>query len=193
MYSIAKMRRISLLRQRVPALYVSLGCELTLSTDNLIVASGDPSNFVIAGTRYVLVELNELLLPRQNDEGIHELVSLGLIPVIAHPERSFYFRRHLPLLAEWISIGSFAAITANSLTGFCGSEVRSLADQLLKRNLVHCIVSDGRSRKATPLAFRRHCSRNRMVGAERAHRMVFENPDSFVRGQPFQSMTNHSA
>jgi len=181
----AAQEKITLLRQRFPVLKFSLGCEFTISTNNLAAAAINPANFIIDDTNYILIEVNEALLPRQNEEGIQELMSRGLVPVIAHPERNRLFYRHHDLLIEWISIGCISAITGNSLTGFWGSEVRSQAEQLLKKNLVHCIVSDGHDPVRRPLSLTEGvAAASRIVGTERAREMVFDNPERIVSGQP---------
>ena len=79
---------------------------------------------------------DELRLPRvRGSEGVPvgaadmlaQLMSKGFVPIISHPERNRGFAARPELLFEFVSMGCAAQVTAASLTGELGREVRSTA------------------------------------------------------------------
>ncbi len=177
--------KIQHLRERYPDLKFSLGCEFTLSYDNLDRAVQNPKGFTLGSTNYILVEPSEILRPNQNEEGLHELRGLGLIPVLAHPERNTFLRNQVELLEEWTEAGCLSAITGNSLTGFWGQEIRQRAEMMLKRGLVHCIVSDGHDPVRRPLVLSAGvAAAAKIVGEEAARALAVDNPGRIVDGLP---------
>jgi len=62
--------------------------------------------------------------------------------VLAHPERSPLFLRDPQRLGALVSKGMLCSITASSLVGVFGREVRSFALALVREGLVHNVTSD---------------------------------------------------
>jgi protein-tyrosine phosphatase len=62
--------------------------------------------------------------------------------VLAHPERSPLFLRDPRRLGALVSRGMLCSITASSLVGVFGREVRSFALALMREGLVHNVTSD---------------------------------------------------
>jgi protein-tyrosine phosphatase len=62
--------------------------------------------------------------------------------VLAHPERSPVFLRHPRRLEGLVSQGMLCSITAGSLVGVFGSDVRRFALALMREGLVHNVTSD---------------------------------------------------
>jgi protein-tyrosine phosphatase len=62
--------------------------------------------------------------------------------VLAHPERSPLFRRAPARLRALVDQGMLCSVTAGSLTGAFGHEVRDFAVALVREGLVHNITSD---------------------------------------------------
>ena len=73
---------------------------------------------------------------------LRDLEARGYGIVLAHPERSPAIRRNPDLLTDLLSTGMLSSITAGSLMGRFGEEVRRFAFEMLEQGLVHNITSD---------------------------------------------------
>ncbi len=70
--------------------------------------------------------------------------------VIAHPERCPAFHKDPAALARLVDAGVLTSITAGSLTGRFGREVRRFARRLLDDGLVHNVASDAHDSFSRP-------------------------------------------
>ena len=178
----AKIRE---LRSRFTEIEFSLGCELSITQNNLELAIRHPERFTIADTSYMLVELSDAYMPNQLQDALGELISLGVTPILAHPERNPLLKRRFDLLEEWISMGCLSAITGNSLLGFWGGEIRKITESMLRDGLTHFIVSDGHDPKTRPVLLGDAlAAAAKVIGHKRALELVLGNPASVVQGEP---------
>jgi protein-tyrosine phosphatase len=76
------------------------------------------------------------------DRLVATVQSAGYRIVLAHPERCPAFHRDLDLLQTFVSNGALTSITAGSLVGRFGKEVKRFALRLLDDGLVHNVASD---------------------------------------------------
>lgn len=90
----------------------------------------------------VLVELPVHHVPRGASDILDELGSLGLQPIIAHPERNTQLARDPALLREWVEGGALAQVTAQSCIGRFGPQARAAAREMVQQGLIHFIASD---------------------------------------------------
>jgi len=74
-----------------------------------------------------------------------ELMSEGITPIIAHPERNKVFMRNSELLYELIQQGSLAQANSASFLGLYGLTVQRKALEFLRMNMFHFIASDSHS------------------------------------------------
>ena len=58
---------------------------------------------------------------------VFELQTMGIMPLLAHPERYHWLHRHPDVLGELVAKGVRAQVTAASLTGRAGREQQALA------------------------------------------------------------------
>jgi protein-tyrosine phosphatase len=70
--------------------------------------------------------------------------------VLAHPERSPLFLRHPRRLHALVSKGVVCSITAGSLVGVFGPDVREFAFALVRERLVHNVTSDAHDASRRP-------------------------------------------
>lgn len=106
-----------------------------------------------------------------------ELMSEGVTPIIAHPERNSVFVRNPSFLVELIQTGALAQANSGSFSGIYGREAEQAAFRFLEMNLIHFIGSDGHNTGA--LAPRLLEARKRaegIIGKERANALVEDNP-----------------
>jgi protein-tyrosine phosphatase len=172
------------LQSRFPTCHFTLGCELSVSQENIDNVRACSSWYTIGGTNYLLVEFGHFDLPTHMNNVLSEFISIGLLPIIVHPERNALLQRRVDLLEEWVSFGCLTQITASSLTGFWGAAPKSACEVLLKKNLVHVIASDAHdSGRRSPVLSDSRKAAARIVGDKLATAMVSEIPAAIVRGE----------
>lgn len=115
-------------------------------------------NFFHSRLRDYLREFHELLTINNSDyfllefpvdfifpgsrQFVYNVMSDGYIPIIAHPERNRQLRKDPALLYELLQIGALSQVTAGSIRGDFGPDVRAAAMDFLKWNMVNVIASD---------------------------------------------------
>jgi protein-tyrosine phosphatase len=80
--------------------------------------------------------------PLAFDSAIARLRSLGLVPLVAHPERNPTIQEDPRLLAGLVADGACIQITAASLDGRAGRAAARTARRLLDLGLVHVLATD---------------------------------------------------
>ena len=135
--------RIAELHQAAgPLPRIHRGCDFHLSLENIQDALVNPPKYAINGLNYLLVEFSDMLIPRTTPEIFGRLQSVGLTPIITHPERNALLHTRLDQMQLWIENGALVQVTAGSLLGAFGRAAKSVAAELMNRNMVHFVASD---------------------------------------------------
>jgi protein-tyrosine phosphatase len=138
--------------------------------------------------RYLLLELPYQQVPMRVDETIFQLRLAGFVPLMAHPERVAYYLEDAARVAASVRIGALMQVTGASLTGRFGDRARTFAEDLLRRNLVHVLASDSHDvRHRPPVLAEAMQAAARLVGEERARRLVIDNPQAILDGREVES------
>ncbi len=136
------------------------------------------------GGRYLMVEFDSMSLPYQGEEALFKLIARGIIPIITHPERNFEIARTPKRYYRMIKMGCLGQVTAMSLTGEFGPEVKRVAERLLSHRLIHFIASDTHSvHQRPPLLSPAVREAEKTVGRDEARRMVTEYPRALLEGR----------
>ena len=176
------------LASRFRDLKFTLGCEVTISDWSLDQIVRCPEQFTIGTTTNMLVEANETYMPKKLEDALGELISCGVTPIVAHPERHPTLRRRMDVMENLIAMGCLAAATGSALSGFWGSEIRTSAETMLRRGLVQFLVSDGHNTEGRPIILAdAKRTATKIVGREQAHELVWDNPSSVILGLPVSS------
>ena len=69
----------------------------------------------------------------------------GFTPIITHPERDGDVQNNPKILEGMVNKGALVQVTAMSLTGDFGDQVRGTAFRLVKSGLAHVVASDAHS------------------------------------------------
>ncbi|MBB6176106.1 protein-tyrosine phosphatase [Anoxybacillus tengchongensis] len=96
----------------------------------------------LAETKYVLIELPNNHVPRYTEQLIFDMQLQGLIPIIAHPERNSELVEHPNKLYDLVKKGVLTQLTAASVAGKFGKNIKKFSLQMIEANLVHLIASD---------------------------------------------------
>ena len=166
------------------------GIELTLLPGAEIAFSPELPQLLKSGTHltinrapYFLLEFRPQAVPANIEQFLSTLMDAGYLPVIAHPERNSWFTHRHDVLTSLVRRGALLQITADSLLGRLGADVRTFSRQLLSNNLVHIIASDAHNSSDRPALLSGAVSAAaELVGAELAAAMVTANPLAVING-----------
>ncbi|MFQ5650340.1 MAG: tyrosine-protein phosphatase [bacterium] len=138
--------------------------------------------------KYFLVEFPMQGIPRFVAEYFFEIITKGMTPVIAHPERNMGVVRNPERAYEFVQRGALLQVNAGSITGRHGEPIKDTAAILMNSNLVHFVGSDGHNTRRRPLTLRD--AMNRVAeewGEERAQALFHHNPRKVLAGEPIQA------
>lgn len=171
-----------------PELY--LGGEIALHSESVEEIYQLPGGELptLAGSRYVLIELDWHGLGPNILEVVHELRVKGLFPIIAHPERYRWLAGKPEMIENLVERGAYLQLTAMSVTGQLGPEIQKLCQDLLRHDLVHFVASDMHNLRGRPPGLQE--ARQQVLvdrGAEATKRIFDNNPRALVADQPLDT------
>ena len=181
-------RKIAELREAAgPVPCIHRGCDFHLTPENIQDALANPGKYSINHLRYLLVEFSDLMIPKTTQEIFDRLQGAGLTPIITHPERNFLLHSRLDQLKSWVENGALVQVTAGSLLGAFGRAARSVAADLMNRNLVHFIASDAHdTRHRTPVLREAYRYVEKTWSAARAETLFVAAPAAVIAGEEIQ-------
>ncbi len=105
----------------------------------------------INNTDYILLEFRMGKKPRKLAEVVHDLKSMGVKIIIAHPERYYYVQKDHTILYKWIEEYNLKLmLNSSSLNGSHGSQAEKTAVKMLDLGLCHLMASDTHGRDNRP-------------------------------------------
>lgn len=167
---------------------LQLGCagevRLTEYLPDQIARDEIPFFGEVDGYRIMLLEFPHGRIIPGSQKLVAWLLARGVRPMIAHPERNREVMRDPSLLQPFIDAGCWLQVTAGSVTGRFGDRSRDVARDLLERDVVMVLASDGHNTRARPPVLSEayhHVARE--FGAQRARRLVIDTPAVIVAAQ----------
>lgn len=137
--------------------------------------------------RYLLVEFRPHSVPANVEQFLLSLMDLGLIPIIAHPERCDCFLNQPTLLTRLVEKGVLLQLTADSITGQFGPEVYNFSQWLINKGLAHIIASDAHDDgERSPRLTEAVSLVADLVGQEKARAMVYSIPAAIIASRPLR-------
>jgi protein-tyrosine phosphatase len=134
--------------------------------------------------RTLLLELSLTQYPVGLENVVFQLKLAGIIPVFAHPERIRFFQDDIERYEAVVRLGAYGQVTTGSLTGIFGEDAEEVAEEMVRKRLVHVLASDSHNLRGRPPVLSRGLQPlASMVGDELASRMVTEFPQALLRGQ----------
>lgn len=180
------------LRQRIGSTpQLSLGCDFHLSYENLQEALVHPSGYVIEGSPYLLVELNDFGIPAQLGDCFARLGDKGIKPILTHPERNPILQKTPQRVLQWVEQGCAVQVTGSALIGDWGQHAWTAAKWLLAHDAVHVLASDAHDTVHRPprLSQAREAAEE-LCGADVARALVEDNPRAVIRGKAMPYFPN---
>jgi len=166
---------------------VYLGGEVHVDSEILAEVEKLPGGGILplAGSRYLLLELDSLGTPKGTIHLVHELVVAGWRPILAHPEFIPWLAPDPELVARLVALGATTQVTAMSVTGDFGRRPQSDCFALLDAGLVHFVASDSHGVRRRPPGLKRAYG---LIagrwGEDVARRLVADNPRAVVTDRP---------
>jgi len=119
-----------------------LGVAAEVSPEHALAAPDEALRERRLGPRHLLVELEPETPSGALELTLDRLDALGLVPVLAHPERCRAVRERPALLDDARAGGALVQVVAPSLAGRWGDEVAAAAWSLLADGRVDLVASD---------------------------------------------------
>lgn len=96
-------------------------------------------------SRYMLVEFDFYTTEASALSKLEQLVSLGYVPVVAHPERYGFVSENPAAASEIHSAGGLLQVNGESLLGHFGRSISKTADMIIRSELADFVASDAHS------------------------------------------------
>jgi protein-tyrosine phosphatase len=157
------------------------GAEVHISHNLLDEIRENRSYLVLNQSSYMFVEFpSEHVFPGVK-ELFFELMSEGIIPIIAHPERNSVFVRNPSFLYELVQMGGLAQANSGSFSGIYGKKAEEAVFRFMALNLIHFIGSDAHNRRSlVPRLSEARKRAETIIGEEKARVLVKDNPQAVL-------------
>ncbi len=168
-----------------PRLY--LGGEVRVDSDLLadLERPGRAGLRTLAGSRYLLIELDPEGIGPDPVELVGEIGRAGYFSIVAHPELTSFLWSEEDLIDRIVEAGGLLQVTAMSVTGQFGRVVRDRVWSLLEADLVHFVASDAhRPDWRPPGLSHAHALIAARQGLAAAQRLTVENPMAVIEDRP---------
>ena len=174
-----------LLQEKVP-LKIYRGMEIWSSID-MVEKIKMGKLLTLNQTPYTLIEFAFDEEPWWIEAMIGELQGVGLVPILAHPERYYCVQDDPELLEEWRMQGALAQMNKGSVLGRFGKAVERTAEVLLRKQHFTCIASDAHHAHVRTTDMKElHRYLQRYYSLEEQDRLLRQNPLSILRGKKLQ-------
>lgn len=195
----ADLARLAALRAELqqalgPLLQVLPGGEIHVDSQLLhevekLERSPDLSGILpLAGSRYLLIELDSSGTGAAAMDLIHELVVGGWRPIVAHPEFIPWLAADFELIERLVDLGATTQVTAMSVTGDFGRRPYQTTHALIDAGLAHFIASDCHGLRRRPPGLRRAFQTvAEGWGQEAARLLLIDHPRAVVEDRPLHA------
>jgi protein-tyrosine phosphatase len=153
------------------------GAEVHISHNLIDEIRKNRENLVLSQSSYMFVEFPSELVFSGAKSLFFELMSEGIKPIIAHPERNSVFIHNPSLLYELLQMGALSQANSGSLSGLYGRRVEEAVLYFLELNFIHFIASDSHHTHSALSRLSQAVKRVGMIiGEEKAQALVEDNP-----------------
>lgn len=120
---------------------VYLGNEVYFTT-NVLELLNNGKITTLNGGRYMLIEIPLYSKANNVKNVFFELISNGIVPILAHPERYESYYGDIDFFLELVEMGVLLQINYVSILGMYGRKAKKQVKKLLKKHLVSFVGSD---------------------------------------------------
>lgn len=118
-----------------------LGNEIYISDDIIQLIEKEEIQ-TLAGSKYLLIEFPFGNMFQNTKDILYELILLGYVPILAHPERYRVFQKHPDHMEEYLRMGVLLQGNYKSLFGKYGREPKKTIRYFLKKGWITFLGSD---------------------------------------------------
>jgi protein-tyrosine phosphatase len=178
----------AILQQEGIALRLVIGADTHLAPD-LIGSMRAGRVPTLNSSRYLLLEPPHHSVPPRFEESVFQLRTVGVVPVITHPERLSWIEGHYATFQRLVHGGAWMQITSGSLTGRFGKRPKYWGERMLDEGLVHILATDSHhiDRRPPLLAEGRDAAATRLGETEAWH-LVRTRPRGIVDNRPVDQL-----
>ena len=97
------------------------------------------------GSKYPLIEFPFSDYADEATDILYDVLSIGMRPVVAHPERYIYAQSDPKILNQWTRMGCLLQVNKGSLLGKFGKNEQDLSLALIERGFAFVVASDAHS------------------------------------------------
>jgi|WetSurMetagenome_2_1015567.scaffolds.fasta_scaffold02389_4 protein-tyrosine phosphatase len=164
---------------------LAIPVKILLGADiNVMLSIPSLKDYTINGTRYLLYEFPHTHMPGNAGVIIFNAMSVGLHPIITHPERNPSVIKDPNIIIDLRETGPLVQITAGSLTGYFGPGSKECALYLLKKGAVDIIATDAHSCEGRrPVLSEGLHVAEKILGRKKAALLVQANPLAVIEGR----------
>jgi protein-tyrosine phosphatase len=174
---------------RIP-LKVFPGQEVHLTGDlTRAIAIGDVL-FMDETRRYLLLELPHDSVPEYTTDMLFDVITRGITPVLAHPERNAGFQKDPDKLYEFVKMGCLTQLTASSYVGVFGSKVQRLTEKMVKANLGYTFASDAHNFEGRRFLMKEAFDKLAKEEGQEKAELFNENAKNIINGDDVADMDN---
>lgn len=102
----------------------------------------DKHVMLLENTSYILIEFPSDHVPMYAEKIFYDLQLKGIQPILVHPERNEDIIKNPNILYDFVNRGVLTQITAGSLVGKFGKQIKKLSIELVNHELIHFVASD---------------------------------------------------
>ncbi|MFB9056425.1 tyrosine-protein phosphatase [Mariniflexile ostreae] len=121
---------------------VELGFASEYLISKPLIKSAEENTLLCIKDRFVLVEMSYLNPPLGLFDILFQLKALGYFPILAHPERYFFYHDTWRVYEKLKEAGCYFQLNLLSVVGYYGTSVTKIADKLLAHNMIDFVGSD---------------------------------------------------
>jgi protein-tyrosine phosphatase len=170
---------------------VLLGGEIAINSESVEELGRLPQGelLTLAGSRYVLLELDFRGFGPDPVEVIYETEIAGYKPILAHPERLPWLMADFGLMAALVENGALCQLTAMSLTGELGPGLRERSLRLIEKGWAQFVASDTHDLIARrPGLARARAALVKDFDEKTADELLLLNPRVVIENKPWRSL-----
>ena len=127
----------------------------------------------LAGSHYLLLEPSHEIVPPRLEEVMFELMTIGITPVVTHPERLRWIETHYDLFVRLVGRGVWMQVTAGALTGRFGKRVQYWGERFVGEGHCQILATEAHHpQRRPPLLAEARAAAAVLVGRDAAEHMV---------------------
>lgn len=157
-----------------------LGSEIFINPE-IDVLYSKKAILTLNNSRYMLIEIpmNDTIL--YLDDVIENLTCIGIVPILAHPERYQYVQNDITVCERLIDKGVLFQMNFGSIIGVYGKDVKKTAIKLLKNNYIHFLGSDVHRKESIYTKIESAKKKIiKIIGKEKFDILTIENPNHII-------------